>query len=308
MTIYLTHGAKKNVGDYLIHSRVRKLWEHVVPDVKTASIQRWEKVDLPEDATGLVLAGGPGLTTTMLERVFPIAVSGQEAGVPISGMALGWQGRPMHKPKTFTMTASSVQFLRETFTADNPISVRDEVSAELAGMMGAAATVTGCAAWYSIAHLGVAAPQTFAEPTCIIFTTPASADHTDESISAMKLVKRHYPNARVIAAFHRGIEVDEHTPKDQSKPLVRQAKAAKRLGFEVRDVAYGLEKIGHYQTEADLHIGYRVHAHLDFVSRRTPSILISEDGRGSGQSETLHGKGSVIWAGREQTGSSQLRV
>jgi len=37
----------------------------------------------------------------------------------------------------------------------------------------------------------------------------------------------------------------------------------------------------------DLHIGYRVHAHLYFLSRRIPSILLSEDVRGSGQAKSL---------------------
>ena len=37
----------------------------------------------------------------------------------------------------------------------------------------------------------------------------------------------------------------------------------------------------------DLHIGYRVHAHLFCLSQRIPSILVSEDYRGVGQNLSL---------------------
>jgi polysaccharide pyruvyl transferase WcaK-like protein len=39
--------------------------------------------------------------------------------------------------------------------------------------------------------------------------------------------------------------------------------------------------------QVDLHVGYRVHAHLCALSRRRPSLLIAEDGRGRGQAVTL---------------------
>src|SRR5699024_8576119 len=41
----------------------------------------------------------------------------------------------------------------------------------------------------------------------------------------------------------------------------------------------------------DLHIGYRVHAHIYFLSKRLPSILLHEDGRGNGVSEALNSPG-----------------
>jgi hypothetical protein len=43
----------------------------------------------------------------------------------------------------------------------------------------------------------------------------------------------------------------------------------------------------------DLHVGYRVHTNIYFLSHRKPSILIAEDSRGKGLLDTLGGVGVV---------------
>jgi polysaccharide pyruvyl transferase WcaK-like protein len=67
------------------------------------------------------------------------------------------------------------------------------------------------------------------------------------------------------------------------------------LGFDVRDVSGDLAKIGFYER-CDLHVGYRVHAHIHFLSRRNPSILLHEDGRGRGVDEALGLPGIPAWS------------
>lgn len=61
---------------------------------------------------------------------------------------------------------------------------------------------------------------------------------------------------------------------------------AQRYHVHIRDVSGDVNKLDFYQ-DCDLHIGYRVHAHLYFISQRTPSILINEDGRGLGMGVSL---------------------
>lgn len=296
MTIYLTHGAKKNVGDYLIHSRARELCTRLLPGSGFVSIPRWDKEQPLDEAEALVLCGGPGLTPRFIESVFPVAQSAMDRGIPVSCLALGWQGLPKRSPGAFRMTARSVAALRRLSSPENPISVRDETTRQVADYFGFDTVVTGCTAWYSIPHLGQKPSAHDTQPQTIVYTTPALSEHTRESIAVMRFLRRRFPRSRLIASFHRGIKPDALTPRAQSRRLMVQAAAARLLGFEVRDVSYDLSKIGFY-SEVDLHVGYRVHAHLDFVSRRMPSLLISEDGRGFGQTVTLHGKQAVIWAG-----------
>ncbi|MFD5601037.1 polysaccharide pyruvyl transferase family protein [Leucobacter sp. NPDC058333] len=299
MTVHLTHGAKKNVGDYLIHSRARKLWKHVAPEVEIASIARWIPEELPNDSRLLVMCGGPGFTPRLVEGVFPVVQRAGEHGIPVSGLALGWQGLPKRNPGSFTMTARSVATLRAIAASGSPISVRDDVTQEIAEQFGIESVRTGCTAWYSIPDLGSSARIASAEPRSIVYTTPALDENAAQSLAVMRMLRTRFPAAKLYASFHRGIEADELTTKPQSKILRRQAKAAKSLGFEVLDVAYDLGRIGFYR-DIDLHVGYRVHAHLDFVSRRSPSVLISEDGRGFGQTATLHGRKQVLWSDAQE--------
>jgi len=232
----------------------------------------------------------------MIEDVFPIARSAMSQSISIAGMALGWHGTPRQDPGAFEMTDQSISALRAIVEAGSVISVRDDVTQGIAKKFGIETVMTGCSAWYSIPDLHKSPTATHPEPKTIVFTTPAQAKNAREAISVMQLVRQRFPNAKVIASFHRGIGRDQYTRLRPSLALKAQARAAERLGFEVRDVSYDLSKIGFYR-DVDLHLGYRVHAHLDFVSRRVPSLLISEDGRGYGQTESLHGEEHVLWAG-----------
>ena len=45
----------------------------------------------------------------------------------------------------------------------------------------------------------------------------------------------------------------------------------------------------HFYDKVDLHVGFRVHAHLYMLSMRKPSILLIEDGRGYGVFYSLGG-------------------
>lgn len=56
--------------------------------------------------------------------------------------------------------------------------------------------------------------------------------------------------------------------------------------MEIADLSFSYENYRIYNN-VEFHVGFRVHAHLYFLSRRYPSLLIHEDGRGRSISETL---------------------
>ncbi|MER7796514.1 polysaccharide pyruvyl transferase family protein [Microbacterium sp. NPDC096154] len=297
MAIYVTHGAKKNVGDYLIHARGRALLAHLLPDAEIKSVARWQRGELPEDAKALVMCGGPGVSTRMVEDTFPIVRAAVENGLTLAGIGLGWSGLPARAPQEFSMSAGSLEVLRGINANGAPLTVRDDVTHGILTRMGIETVRSGCTAWYSVPHLGTPVPA-FGAPKTVVFTTPARPQNTLEAIKLMGLLKKRYAGARLVASFHRGVLPDRQTDPARSAALVAQAVAARALGFEVLDAAYDLSKIDFY-GEADLHVGYRVHAHLAFVSQHRPSVLLTEDGRGYGQSVTLNGEDSAIWNGEE---------
>src|SRR5690606_23158020 len=122
----------------------------------------------------------------------------------------------------------------------------------------------------------------------IVITTPAAPRLFWQTIKVASLMKKEFPKAIFYLSFHRGIFPDKHTKFVTSIGYLLMCIGAKFYipKIKIRDISYDLGKMNFYE-QMDFHIGYRVHAHLYFLSRRIPSILINEDGRGAGMIMTL---------------------
>ena len=66
--------------------------------------------------------------------------------------------------------------------------------------------------------------------------------------------------------------------------------AARDLEYEVIESVGSTAMLRRYE-DIDLHIGYECHAHIAFLRRRQPSVLIHEDARGVGYTYSLGGSG-----------------
>jgi hypothetical protein len=60
-------------------------------------------------------------------------------------------------------------------------------------------------------------------------------------------------------------------------------------GIRHEDISGSAERMMALYRSADLHVGYRVHAHILMASEGRPSILIAEDGRGQALRDVLGG-------------------
>jgi len=151
-------------------------------------------------------------------------------------------------------------------------------------------TMTGCPAWYDIPSLR----KKFSPPDLIkkiVFTPAQDFIYSDQSIDIMNFLSERFKDSQIIVSFHRGIgEVDEFTPEAEAINTKKLADHANKSGFEVVDVSCDAGKLKFYD-DCDFHIGFRVHAHTYFLSKRLPSILIHEDGRGNGVTEALRSPG-----------------
>ena len=70
-----------------------------------------------------------------------------------------------------------------------------------------------------------------------------------------------------------------------------------KRGVKIIDISSSSEGLGIYDR-TDLHIGFRVHAHIYCLSHRGISILIEEDGRGAGVNNALSLQGVQAYAVR----------
>jgi polysaccharide pyruvyl transferase WcaK-like protein len=174
------------------------------------------------------------------------------------------------------------------------LSVRDYLSQRVLNRAGYHNVIlTGCPAWYHLPSLG----KPLRIPSClqrVVFTPPRKPLYASQSRQLMEGLRRWLPDATLHCSFHRGIGVDSFTSPEEADTNHRLHVLAQELGFEVHDVAYDLDRIAFY-ADCDLHVGYRVHAHLDFLSRRRPSVLLAEDSRGRGACEALGLRAFPAW-------------
>lgn len=283
MLVTLT-GAIKNVGDYLIGARGRALLKaHVdadIVDLNRFKLSR-DDIEVMNKARAVILCGGPAYKSDIFPRVYPELL--EELKVPVIPMGLGWSGRPFGEPDKFNFTDTSERILTEFHKRIEVSSCRDHMTHSILNRYGFSNLMTGCPAWYDLETI----EQDFSynpDIKRLVFTTPAHAGR--ENLRIMKLVADRFPKAEKICSFHRGILPDQYTPLHKSWRYTATAAYAMALGYKVVDTSYGLEKIDFYK-DCDMHIGYRVHAHIFFLARRKPTFLINEDGRGQGQAKSL---------------------
>ncbi len=306
--IILLSGAKKNIGDFIITDRTRTLLERVLGE-EILWMPNWKPLDGREDevaaARALVVAGGPGYRPGMYGSVYPLFTDPQtlpKLGVQVRFLGLGWKGEPgddfdLAHYRFAPRTTALLQALGDRVR----LSARDCPSVTVLRNSGVEGVLTGCPVWYDLDHLGepLRAPSKVER---VVFTPPQQELFYEQSRAILRSLRALLPAAEIIVAFHRGIEADEETPAAAAAGLKEYAAFARSIGCEVRDVSYDLARIGFYE-ECDLHVGYRLHGHLYFLSKRLPSVLLEEDGRGRGASETLRLPGVRAW---ELTWSSKL--
>ena len=288
--IVLLSGEKKNIGDFLITERARKLFAHLLDD-EIIILDRFKNlesdIDLINSARFIVLCGGPAYASNIYKGIYPLVNDLRKIKVPIIPFGLGWCGRPSN-PNEFRFNADSKMLLDNIHSTIENSSCRDDITASVLKNCGYNnVTMTGCPVWYDVESIG----KEFDIKNSIkkiVFTTAADPKLIKQTYLLIKSVNKYFPDAEITMSYHRGIFPDKHTTYRATIGYLLMYGVAKLVNrrIKIKDVAYKLEKLDFYD-DCDFHIGYRVHAHLYFLSKRLPSMLINEDGRGKGMVQTM---------------------
>jgi len=288
--IVLLSGEKKNIGDFLITERARKLFAHLLDD-EIIILDRFKNlesdIDLINSARFLVLCGGPAYASNIYKGIYPLVNDLRKIKVPIIPFGLGWCGRPSN-PNEFRFNADSKMLLDNIHSTIENSSCRDDITASVLKNCGYNnVTMTGCPVWYDVESIG----KEFDIKNSIkkiVFTTAADPKLIKQTYLLIKSINKYFPDAEITMSYHRGIFPDKHTTYRATIGYLLMYGVAKLVNrkIKIKDVAYKLEKLDFYD-DCDFHIGYRVHAHLYFLSKRLPSMLINEDGRGKGMVQTM---------------------
>jgi polysaccharide pyruvyl transferase WcaK-like protein len=282
------HGAKKNSGDFLIRDRALKLLRSFRKDRDILEFERWkhfdDSLDVLNNAKAIILMGGPSLRSNIYPRVYPLTKDLNRLTTPVFMLGGGCSVLPAFSStiKSFNFSSPSLDFLSRC----EGISVRDILSKQILEDQGIRHTsMVGCPAWYDLDHINkdMILPD---DPANIVLSTPQNEINFPQFISLAKTIREKFPHAKITATFNRGIAKDDHTSSHENKYMTKFFHQIQQMNIEVEDLSYGIEKMEDL-SQADLHIGYRLHSHILFISSRKPSYLIAEDSRAYGHCITL---------------------
>jgi hypothetical protein len=290
----LLTSAIKNVGDFFIAERCKHLLKTLGEEKDFLEFKRWEPLDerLAEinETKAIILCGGPGYHTNFYPGIFTFVKNINDIKVPIIPYGLGWLGSPMYHPEHFRFNESSMTLLQYIHENCEATSCRDNATKEILNRYNFQNVImTGCPTWYDLDSIG----KKFEKPKeihCVAISMTPTSLFFKQNVELLKqageLFKSLCPSVELWAVFHRGIVEDEFTPPGEAKSLQSMANYAEKIGYRVFDLSYDASNIDIYRR-CDLHVGFRVHAHIFFLSIRKPTFLLQVDGRGRALSETL---------------------
>ncbi len=112
----------------------------------------------------------------------------------------------------------------------------------------------------------------------IAISDPAIVENMQFIPSLINMLRERYPNADIQFIFHRGI--------CKNRQVEEVVKYLNINNIQFTDISGTFDGLNVYNC-FDLHIGFRVHAHIYNLSIRNKSILLEEDGRGFGCNSLL---------------------
>lgn len=157
----------------------------------------------------------------------------------------------------------------------NSFPARTEWVKQVLSQNGYNAVMTGDPAWYDPNYIG----EPFHSPDSIdklVFTTPHDDLYLEQAKRLIRQLTNEYQGARRIVSLHSA-------PTDLDRSLVD---LAEDLSWEIQYNSHDTSNLEFYK-ESDIHIGYRKHGHLAHLRWRRPSIVLAEDSRAQGLTETL---------------------
>lgn len=299
MYILLT-GTRKNAGDFLIAHSAGRLFEKFAPDPRFVELPAWQRLDehleTVNSANALILCGGPAFQPGIGRRIYPILPILDRIKIPIISFGLGWKGIPGddYDLEHYWFPSYTKPLFDRLQNDFKYVGCRDELTCRILAKYGVDnAFMTGCPAWYDPDYFDkdLVIPSQISQ---VLFTPAEQPVFSEQSTAVMQTVRELFPDQRIVCSFHRGWTTDQYTPSKNAENAFRLKAEAEKLGMQAWDVSGSVEGMLKYDR-FDIHVGYRLHAHLKMLSMRKPSFLITEDGRGRAALEAMNLKGVNGW-------------
>lgn len=278
----LLHRAIRNAGDYLIQERAARLLADTRPrdrfDVGVASSPLVDQFGHARLARyrAIIVAGGPGFASGLTRR-YPLGEPSQLP--PIIFLAGGSFVLPgtQRQLETATLPSEDLDYLQMVASRAPFVGTRDSLTEALLKRWNVPGVrMGGDPAWYDLDRIGAPLRSTGSVQT-IAFTPPANPVYRGQAARLLTALRERWPTATISIVEHRGIHG-------------RFARLAPKVMASLIDIGGSSSGMQIYD-QVDLHVGYRVHAHLYSLSRGTPTYLVAEDSRGTGVLVEFEGLG-----------------
>lgn len=296
---------KNNSGDFLIGHRARNLLKRFRSDRDLVNFDAWlpldeEQLAVINGSRALLLTGGPALKKKMWPKTYPLVPDLASIKVPVITMGIGWKSKQGDWSDTwdYSLSDKTRQLMQKVEESGYRFSLRDYRSLNACFQQGyKQGLMTGCPALYSPEHLdreAVFNPDiqniTFSLGVSIL----ESLSMTEAMKDLIRALNTYFAGKNFRVAFHHSLNKGNYDLSNpaQSNHIEKHLDFARWLTSEeipFVELAGSAEGMIEHYANTDLHIGYRVHAHILMAGMHKPTVLISEDGRGKALADVLGG-------------------
>lgn len=272
-------GAVINAGDFLIEKRAIQLLKHFIPEAQISILNRVkidysDKIDYLNSFDGIIFAGGPIYSPDIYPKSIPFVNDLAKLSPPVIFMGGGCRSEIYNS----NLTEKSKSFFSLGCKNRIPLGCRDWYTYRFLKHQGFTdILMTGCPAWYDLDYINDLEIKKIEKIKKIYVSEPAKTYNISLLEKLLYWLKSNFKDASLNLVIHREEKTQIETLKEKWKD---------ELDLNVIIIPGSSDGFNIY-NDADLHIGFRVHAHIYNLSRRNFSILINEDIRGKGVNHTL---------------------
>jgi hypothetical protein len=286
-------GSKNNAGDFLIKYRAKQLFSQLRTDRDIVDFDAWKKftpenLEIINGAKALILMGGPALQYEMYPKIYALTDSLADIKVPIITMGIGYKdlSGTWERTSSYELTQPSISLLNKIAENEYSSSVRDYHTLNVLLSKGYSNfKMTGCPALYDLDFIQKPF-QINRDFKNICFSLGVSYMQNEGMNTLMRdcilRIKKYFSKSNFTLMFHH--KIDESKPKQKEMILWLRDNQVDYI-----DISGSSDLLVKNYSNADFHIGFRVHAHIFMSSISKPSILLNEDSRGKALYHVVNG-------------------
>ena len=275
----------KNIGDELITESLVRAIRHVGGEVEIRVVSRmddWSSVSKHIDTADHILFACLAIRPEMHRREYPWLHKGVESGVPLSAISAGTSLLVDQRGEGLFsgISKETMELLRRFNKGVTVLTTRGVLTQKFCEHHGLdKAIFTGDVAFYDPRF-----DQRIFEEARKVRNVVVSDPHRPDAYlpvmdRLLELLPILFSDARIAIAQH-GVGSGCH-------------RLGAKHGIPVIEVFKDLKNGLELYDQTDLHVGFRVHAHVSALKRRKYSYLLEQDGRGYEYGLTLDRKISV---------------